>query len=169
MGSLKRDLWPRFQRRWLPRRALEQLRRGGAPCDPRELGLVGEALVEREARARGWRVVAKRIAGPPAEIDLLCRSRGVWRLVEVKTRRRPRPRPGKVNVSRPAWPSLSDTQARRLGRAARALERTSGKPAEVWLVEVLLTGPGWDLEIRWRRLPRIATSVAGEASAGPSP
>ncbi|HUG05324.1 MAG: YraN family protein [Chloroflexota bacterium] len=56
--------------------------------DPRRiLGLAGEHVAERELERRGFRVVARNVRTRFGEIDLVCRDRGGYAFVEVKTRR----------------------------------------------------------------------------------
>ena len=52
-----------------------------------ELGLCGERLVARHLRARGWRVLGRRVRTPHAELDLLALDGSVLVAVEVKTGR----------------------------------------------------------------------------------
>ncbi len=83
--------------------------------DPRvRQGRDGERLAAWALRARGYRVLARRVRTPAAEIDLLCRRGDVLVLVEVKRRRRGH-RGAAVEALRPA-------QSARLLRAAAWLE-----------------------------------------------
>lgn len=115
--------------------------------DRGQLGRIGEALAERAARCRGWRLVARDLPGPPAQIDLLFRDGRRLELIEVKTRRSPKNRPLELPVQ--DW--ISEAQVARLRAAARALGAAPGA-ARLHLVEVQLVGPGWRPELRWRRL-----------------
>jgi Holliday junction resolvase-like predicted endonuclease len=126
---------------WL-RRTVAQ----GKP-DRGQLGRIGEALAERAARRRGWRLVGRDVPGPPAQIDLLFRDGRRLELIEVKTRRSPRGRP----LDLPVQDWISEAQVARLRAAALALGAAPGA-ARLHLVEVQLVGPGWRPELRWRRL-----------------
>jgi len=125
---------------------LSRLLRQGRP-DRGQLGRIGEAFAEREARRRGWRFVARDVPGPPAQIDLLFREGRRLHLIEVKTRRSPRGRA----LDLPVQDWISEPQVARLRSAARSLGAAPGA-ARLHLVEVQLVGPGWRPELRWRRL-----------------
>jgi putative endonuclease len=55
--------------------------------DRRALGLAGERAAEAELVRRGLRVIARNERTRFGEIDLICRDRGGFVFVEVKTRR----------------------------------------------------------------------------------
>lgn len=94
------------------------------PCFAR----AGERLAERALRARGWRLLARRLDTRWAEIDLLFAEDETLVVVEVKTGRAgPRFRPGM---------HLGSDALARLWRAAGGLAR--GAPRRVDLVEVAL-------------------------------
>ncbi len=136
---------PAALRAWMLRRTPRTFARLFEPA-PHELGLLGEELVARTLRARGARILARRLRTPWGELDLLARDARGLVCVEVKSGRwnaGPRPagstplappegdRPG-VRAEGPARERLEDL-ARRIGRRERAPAR-----AEVW--EVVLCG-----------------------------
>lgn len=51
-------------------------------------GALGEVRAERELSARGWRILARNVRIPGAEIDLIAEDGEVIAFVEVKTRSR---------------------------------------------------------------------------------
>lgn len=127
----------RFFLRWAPLSFLRWTR-----PSPQELGRAGERLAARHLRRAGWRVLASRLRTPAAEIDLVIERRGVTACVEVKT--------GAFDVGLdaagpPRFPPrchLGVRQLRRLLRAARFLERSTGSSRgrpRVDLVEVSVT------------------------------
>jgi hypothetical protein len=134
-------------RAWLLCSAPRLFARVCAPTD-RELGLLGEELVARALRARGARVLERRLRTPWGELDLLARDAGGLVCVEVKAGRRvPLPRP-RGAAPRPL-PADDRPGARvdargeaRLAAIARGVAARAGAPArcEVW--EVVLDRRG---------------------------
>jgi len=76
-------------------------------------GRSGERLAAAYLTLRGYRVMARRLRTPAAEIDLLCRRGRTLVIVEVKTRR--------AGAWVEADASLSPWQRDRLARAASLL------------------------------------------------
>lgn len=58
-----------------------------ADFDDVELGVLGERLVARHLRRRGWRILGRRVRSAGAEIDLVARDGESLVLVEVKSTR----------------------------------------------------------------------------------
>ena len=121
---------------------------------PQELGLAGEELSARALRARGFRLLGRRLYTPSAEVDLWAMRDGVSWAVEVKTGRCAR-LPGLRGGPGPRWdlrwrPSLSlgPEQHRRLARAARYLGSLGHHPHGVLLVEVFVDPSSRTLELR---------------------
>ncbi len=101
--------------------------------DPRgRRGRNGERLAAWALRLRGYRVLARRVRTPAAEVDLLCRRGDVLVLVEVKRRRRGS-RGSAVEALRPP-------QVARLLRAAAWLEPRHPWAATVRVVLVAVDG-----------------------------
>ena len=115
--------------------------------DDRELGALGEELAARHLAALGWRVLARRLATPAAEVDLVARDGRVLVAVEVKSARRaPVPRPRGVPLPEGAWDRpgrrLARAQLARLEAAAAWLAAREGSRARVDLVEVRVGARG---------------------------
>ncbi len=72
-------------------------------------GLAAEAVAALMLRARGWRIVARRMKTPLGEIDIIAHRGGVTAFIEVKKRRR----------HEDALAALRPQQQRRLVKAAR--------------------------------------------------
>lgn len=102
-------------------------------------------------RLRGYRVLARNLRTPAAEIDLLARHRGTLVLVEVKTRRSAPRRPGRL--------PLSVRQRRRLARAAIWAHARWGAGGGVRVDVVSVEFPWYWLP--WPRV-RIARAIVGE-------
>jgi Holliday junction resolvase-like predicted endonuclease len=134
---------------WWLRRLVGRQRAGGGRPSRAQLGRLGEALAERDARRRGWRFVARGVPGPPAQIDLLFREGRCLHVIEVKTRRSPLDR--RLELPSSDW--IGAAQEQRLRAAARAWGAAPGA-ARLHLVEVQLVGPGWQPHLRWRSLDR---------------
>lgn len=78
--------------------------------DPRRArGRRGELLAELYLRSRGYRVLARRVRTPAAEVDLVCRRGSTLVVVEVKRR---------LGGRFPATNALTPQQAARLVRAS---------------------------------------------------
>ncbi len=95
------------------------MRAADAPLTPRPArdprrgrGRRGEVLAELYLRLRGYRVLARRLRTPIAEVDLLCRRGSTLVVVEVKRRQ---------DARFPAAGALSPRQAERLVRASHQL------------------------------------------------
>ena len=114
------------------------------------LGLAGERLVARTLRRAGWRVVARRLALPAGEIDLLAMHKGHLVLVEVKSTWMPRQllNQGPAKWSdrwRPAQrfsPEQFSTYRVCLGQVRRRLPHLARAPMSIDLVEVFFAR-GW--------------------------
>lgn len=123
-------------RRWLVRwpRLFVRL----FPPDDQELGLLGEEIAARSYRARGYRILARRLRTIDGEADLLVASGATLAVVEVKTARmHPAPRPREAaRIGAPAlrWRPGFRCDARRL-RRLRSLRRSLSAD-RVDLVEV---------------------------------
>lgn len=128
----------------------------GGSRPPRHLvGLVGEALVVRQLRARGCRLLQQRLGTAQAEIDLVALDpRGVLLLIEVKSAWIPM---RALDGVPPAWAerpcrSWSPGQAARLVAVASRARRRSKAQVEVWLAEVLLHGAWESAGLAWNRV-----------------
>lgn len=82
------------------------------PLGRRPLGQRGEDAAARALRRRGYRILARNLLTPEAEIDILARDAAGLVLVEVKTT---------THARRP--PRIRPSQRRRLLRAGRWLAR----------------------------------------------
>ena len=85
--------------------------------DRRRIGRRGEWIASLFLRLRGYRILARNLRTPVAEIDLLARRGSRMVICEVKTRRGD---PGEVRIS--------GDQRRRLARAARWVFGRWGSP-----------------------------------------
>jgi len=130
--------------------------------DDAELGILGERVAAAHLRARGLRIVGRRVRSRDGEIDLVARAPRGLVLVEVKTGRvesLPRRR-GAPHAPRaaPRWRPGGRLDARRLAR----LQRTARElEARVDLVEVLLELPSR----RFRVLHHPGARLPGRAGA----
>jgi len=145
------SLRPTLRRLWLALAPRSFLRR--ASPDREELGRAGEELAARALLATGWRVDGRRIRTPHGEVDLWVRCRDRSLVVEVKTRRLSLV-PGAKGAPyawdlrwRPAR-SLGERQRQRLERAAHHLERCSGRPHTLTLVEVFVSRDGRHVQVQ---------------------
>lgn len=126
-----------------------------------ELGRLGEELAARALRRAGWRVLARRLRTPWAEVDLVAvDERGELVCVEVKAARLPAvPRPNGRALPRIEWrwapgARVDRERLRRLAGAARWLEDRTGarrRRGRVDVVEVVLRGHPPALELRHHR------------------
>lgn len=102
---------------------LTKLFRFGRPSPAHlRLGIWGERQAERWLRARGMRILGRRVRiGPHDELDLLGRAGNLLVVIEVKTRR--------IEGMEPARKAVDAQKRRRLSRAAaRYARRLSPKP-----------------------------------------
>jgi putative endonuclease len=100
--------------------------------DPRRaVGARGELLAAAVYVTTGHRILGRRVATPPAEVDLVCRRGSDLVVVEVKRRR----------SAAPGVPWIADDQVERLYAAAEWLRRRHGW-ARRTRVE-LVTVEGW--------------------------
>ncbi len=116
--------------------------------DPRELGVIGEALAARHLARQGLRVFARRLATPFGELDLVMRRDALLVVAEVKSARSfPAPRPrGATPIQDLRWRPglrLSRRQLLRQGRALTWLCRYApwAQAARLDLVEVFIGPP----------------------------
>ena len=129
-----------------------------------ELGRLGEELAARALRRAGWRVLARRLRTPWAEVDLVAVDGAELVCVEVKAARLPAvPRPNGRALPRIEWrwapgARVDRERLRRLAGAARWLEDRSGtaRPragagGRVDVIEVVLRGHPPALELRHHR------------------
>lgn len=98
----------------------------------RRRGRVAEAMCRWHLRLRGWRIVARDWRCPSGEIDILARRRGVFAIIEVKSRR-------DLDTAAAA---ILPRQRRRIARAASAFLMTRPDLARLTLrFDVMLVAP----------------------------
>jgi putative endonuclease len=115
--------------------------------DDRELGEWGEELAARYLRARGCRILGRRLETAFAEIDIVALERGSIVCVEVKTGRlEPLPRPRRASASSDLTHGRSATSVRGANRAcARSASRLRDEERLASVAESFAVG-----ELRWR-------------------
>ena len=119
-----------------------------------ELGLAGEQLAARALQREGWRLRGRRVRTSAGEVDIWATTSRASLVVEVKTARLSWTPPDPPRGLAPRWDlrwrpglSLSDSQKRRLFRAARLLAGRRNLRPEVRLIEVLVARDGQRIEV----------------------
>ncbi len=99
-------------------------------------GRRGEALAAWYLRAKGWRIIARRVKTPRGEIDLVARRWRTVAFVEVKWRK-----------NADDWATAIDAwRLRRVIAAAEAVSSRFVRHGEDMQIDVILLAPG-----RWPR------------------